>query len=97
MSLIRVCLPGLPALLASLCGVLIAGETTVTWPSFRGTGARGVATGQNLPDRWEIDSGDGVRWKTPIPGLANSAPVIWGDRVFVTTAVSDADNPGLRI
>lgn len=97
MFLIRVCLPGLPAILASLCGALIAGETTVTWPSFRGTGARGVATGQNLPDRWSVDSGDGVRWKTPIPGLANSAPVIWNDRVFVTTAVSDAENPGLRI
>jgi outer membrane protein assembly factor BamB len=97
MFLIRVCLPGLPAILVSLCGVLIAGETTVTWPSFRGTGARGVATGQYLPDRWEIDTGDGVRWTTPIPGLANSAPVIWNDRVFVTTAVSDAENPGLRI
>lgn len=97
MFLIRICLPGLPAILVSLCGALVAGETTVTWPSFRGAGARGVATGQNLPDRWDISSGEGVRWKTPIPGLANSAPVIWNDRVFVTTAVSDAENSGLRI
>ncbi len=94
---IRVRQLGLLSIIASLCGPLVAGDMTVTWPSFRGAGACGVATGQNLPDRWDIETGDGVRWKTPIPGLANSAPVIWNDRIFVTTAVSDAENPGLRI
>jgi outer membrane protein assembly factor BamB len=58
------------------------------WPSFRGPGAAGVADQQNLPIRWDIRTGTNIRWKTPIPGLAHSSPIVWGDRVFVTTAVS---------
>ena len=69
------------------------------WPSFRGPQASGVADGQALPDRWDVKSGDGILWRTPIPGLAHSSPIVWGDRVFVTTAISrDASatfKPGL--
>jgi outer membrane protein assembly factor BamB len=59
-----------------------------SWPSFRGTQAAGVADGQALPDTWSPKSGEHVRWRTPIPGLAHSSPIVWGDRVFVTSAVS---------
>jgi outer membrane protein assembly factor BamB len=58
------------------------------WPSFRGPSASGVADGERLPDRWDVAGGKHIRWKTPIPGLAHSSPVVAGDRVFVTTAVS---------
>ena len=44
------------------------------WPSFRGKAARGIAVGQNLPDQWDAEKGEGVRWKTPIPGLGHSCP-----------------------
>ena len=56
------------------------------WPSFRGHRAGGVAEGYETAVEWDVPSGKGVAWKTPIPGLAHSAPVVWGDRVFVTTA-----------
>jgi outer membrane protein assembly factor BamB len=56
------------------------------WPQFRGPGARGVAAGANLPDVWS-DS-ENVAWKTDIPGLGWSSPIVWGNRVFLTTAVS---------
>ena len=59
-----------------------------TWPSFRGIDASGVSDGQNLPDKWDVKTGENILWKTPIPGLAHSSPVVWGDRIFVTTAVS---------
>jgi outer membrane protein assembly factor BamB len=59
-----------------------------SWPSFRGPAASGVADGQNLPDRWDVKTGENVLWRTPIPGLAHSSPVVWGNRVFVTSAVS---------
>ena len=59
-----------------------------SWPSFRGPVASGVAEGQNLPDHWNAKTGENVLWRTPIPGLAHSSPVVWGDRVFVTSAVS---------
>ena len=59
-----------------------------SWPSFRGSEASGVAEGQNLPDKWNVRSGENILWRTTIPGLAHSSPVVWGDRLFVTSAVS---------
>jgi outer membrane protein assembly factor BamB len=58
------------------------------WSSFRGNHASGVAEGQNLPDSWNGDKGTNIKWKTRIPGLAHSSPVVWGDKLFVTTAIS---------
>jgi outer membrane protein assembly factor BamB len=58
------------------------------WPSFRGPQASGIAEGQNLPDRWNGTTGEHVAWKTRIPGLAHSSPIVWEDRILVTTAVS---------
>ena len=69
------------------------------WPSFRGTDATGIADGQNLPDTWDVKAGTNILWRTPIPGLAHSSPIVWGDRVFVTSAISQSPNatfkPGL--
>jgi hypothetical protein len=69
------------------------------WPSFRGPEASGSADGQRWPDRWNPESGEGILWRTPTPGLAHSSPVVWGDLVFVTTAISGRGNatfkPGL--
>jgi outer membrane protein assembly factor BamB len=59
-----------------------------TWPSFRGPLASGIAEHQNLPDRWNAERGENVLWRTAIPGLAHSSPIVWGDRLFVTSAVS---------
>ena len=66
------------------------------WPSFRGLGASGNGDGQGAPVEWDVESGKNVLWKTPIPGLANSSPIIWGDRVFVTTAISAAGDDTFR-
>jgi outer membrane protein assembly factor BamB len=63
-----------------------------SWPSFRGPEASGIADGQHPPDRWNVSTGDNVIWRTPIPGLAHSSPIVWGNRVFITSAVST--NPG---
>ena len=64
------------------------------WPSFRGPGASGVADGQNLPDTWNLASGENILWRIPIPGLGHSSPIVWGDRIFVTTAVSSRPDAG---
>jgi len=66
------------------------------WPSFRGPQASGVADGQAAVTEWDVKSGHNVRWKTPIPGLANSSPIVWGDRIFVTTAISGAGDDTFR-
>jgi outer membrane protein assembly factor BamB len=65
-----------------------AAPETGSWPSFRGPRASGIAEGQNLPDRWDGAKGENILWRTPIPGLAHSSPVVWGNRIFVTSAVS---------
>lgn len=67
-----------------------------SWPSFRGTQASGFAEGQNLPDRWNVKSGENILWRTPLPGLAHSSPVVWGQRIFVTSAVSSDVNATFR-
>ncbi len=59
-----------------------------SWPSFRGMQAAGIAERQNLPDRWDGKTGENILWRTTIPGLAHSSPVVWGSRIFVTSAVS---------
>jgi outer membrane protein assembly factor BamB len=59
-----------------------------SWPSFRGQQASGTAERQNLPDRWDGKTGENILWRTPIPGLAHSSPVVWGHRIFVTSASS---------
>jgi outer membrane protein assembly factor BamB len=46
-----------------------------------------VADEQGLPLEWDVRTGKNVRWKAAVPGLGHSSPVVWGDRVFVTTAV----------
>ena len=58
------------------------------WPMFRGPQASGVADAQGALVEWDVKAGKNVRWKTPIPGLANSSPVIWGNRIYVATADS---------
>jgi outer membrane protein assembly factor BamB len=72
-------------LLGSLHGSPAWGEN---WPSFRGSHASGVADGMDLPKVWDAETGEGMRFKVELPGLAHSSPVIWGDRLFLTTAVS---------
>lgn len=57
------------------------------WPSFRGERARGVSFGAPTPTEWNLATGANVRWQRPIPGLAYSSPITWGDRIFLTTAV----------
>jgi outer membrane protein assembly factor BamB len=57
------------------------------WPQFRGPDGAGLSSEEKLPFEWGKDKN--VLWKAKIPGYAWSQPVIWGDKVFVTTAVSD--------
>ena len=61
---------------------------TGSWPSFRGPNASGIAEGQNLPDEWNAKTGQNILWRTPLPGLAHSSPIVWGNRIYVTTAIS---------
>ncbi len=67
-----------------------------SWPSFRGIEASGVADGQNLPDTWNVQTGQNILWRTAIPGLAHSSPIVLGDRLFLTSAISTNPNATFR-
>jgi outer membrane protein assembly factor BamB len=61
---------------------------TLNWPGFRGSNADGIGDGRDVPVSWSLETGENVLWRAEIPGLGNSSPVVWGDRVFITTAVA---------
>jgi outer membrane protein assembly factor BamB len=64
------------------------------WPQFRGKDAAGVATGTSVtPIQWRLSPDTGIAWKTAIPGLSHSSPIVWGDRVYLTTAVAAEGKP----
>jgi len=74
-----------------LCLFLLLSTAAVqaqNWPSFRGPNASGVADGAKLPTSWDAGNSRNILWKTAIPGLSHASPVIWGNRVFVITAIS---------
>jgi outer membrane protein assembly factor BamB len=73
-----------------------ATATGQNWPQFRGPAAAGVSDAKPTATSWDFAAGTNVRWKTPIPGLSHASPVVWGDRVFVITAVSDEPEPTFR-
>jgi outer membrane protein assembly factor BamB len=62
------------------------------WPTWRGPdGSGAIATG-NPPTEWSEQHN--IKWKVPLPGLGNSTPVVWQDRMYLTTAVqTDEDGP----
>jgi outer membrane protein assembly factor BamB len=66
------------------------------WPSFRGDSAAGNGDGQRAVAEWDVATGRNIRWKTPVPGLAVSSPIVWGDRVFATTSISKAGDNSFR-
>ncbi|MSV29852.1 MAG: pyrrolo-quinoline quinone [Bryobacterales bacterium] len=64
---------------------LFAAESN--WPQFRGAGANSLGTGAP-PVKWNGETGENILWKADVPGLGHSSPVIWGDRIFVSTSIS---------
>lgn len=66
------------------------------WPGYRGYLACGVLDNADLPQSFDLKKMVNIRWKAEIPGLGLSSPVIWGDRLFITTAISKSDNKGIK-
>jgi outer membrane protein assembly factor BamB len=60
------------------------GEGAKFWPRWRGPSGQGLVSGTGYPDAWSPTQN--VRWKTPLTGEGNSSPVVWGDRIFLTTS-----------
>ena len=66
------------------------------WPGFRGYRASGVGVGAATPAVWNVATGMNVQWRSAVPGLGHSCPVIWGDRIYVTSAVRSSGEASLK-
>jgi outer membrane protein assembly factor BamB len=64
------------------------------WPQWRGPGGLGISESADYPDEWNAEKN--VAWKTAIPGRGHSSPVIWGDRIFLTTSIEGEQVPGRK-
>ena len=82
------------ALIATLCSVVsaavLADTSSPHWPTWRGPSLNGMARG-DAPTTWSDTQN--IKWKANIPGRGFSTPVIWGDRIFLTTAVPTGQPP----
>jgi outer membrane protein assembly factor BamB len=66
------------------------------WTAYRGRLSSGVLDNANLPETFDFVKMINIRWKTEVPGLGLSSPVIWGNKIFITSAVSQADKDGFK-
>ncbi|MEO2013164.1 MAG: PQQ-binding-like beta-propeller repeat protein [Fuerstiella sp.] len=84
-------------ILAFIAGLMSAAiHADDNWPQFRGHSGSGIGSG-DPPTEWNVATGENVAWKTAIPGLGHSSPIVWGDRIFLTTASnSDTDRPSVE-
>jgi len=64
------------------------------WPQWRGPEGQGVSAETGLPSEWSATKN--VKWKTPIAGRGHSSPIVWGKRIFLTTALDGAPIPGAK-
>jgi outer membrane protein assembly factor BamB len=83
-------------LIALACGIASVSLSAQHWPAFRGMNAAGVADGKPTAVKWNIATGENLAWKAQVPGVAVSSPIVWGDRMFVSTAISSDPNQGIR-
>ena len=63
------------------------------WPHWRGPSVQGIVEGKGYPDRWSDT--ENVLWKVPVPGRGHSSPIVWGDRIFLTSATPDGSRRSL--
>ena len=74
--------------------VVSANAGPASWPQWRGPSGQGVSEEKNLPDEWS--STKNIKWKAAIPGRGHSSPIVWGNRIFVTTAIEGDVVPGAK-
>jgi len=84
----------LPLLLSFHPGEDISPERQ--WSQYRGYYSNGALDNANLPQKWDVINNENIKWKKEIPGLGLSSPVVWGNKLFITTAISEKDSEGLK-
>jgi outer membrane protein assembly factor BamB len=71
-----------------------AERADANWPQWRGPSGLGISAATDYPEEWSPTKN--IAWKTPVPGRGLSAPVVWGERLFITTAIKGEQVPGRK-
>lgn len=79
-----------PAKTVSTTVALTPEMMSAQWPRFRGADGSGVSTFTNIPVKWDIESGENIGWKTPVPLPGHNSPVVWGNKLFLTGSQKSA-------
>ncbi|MGH9880518.1 MAG: PQQ-binding-like beta-propeller repeat protein [Pyrinomonadaceae bacterium] len=85
------------ALLVTLLATIVLLDATsfaANWPQWRGPAGQGVSSEKNLPSEWSPSRN--IKWKTPIAGRGHSSPIVWGKKIFLTTALDGEAVPGRK-
>src|SRR5437660_6202710 len=69
------------------CLLVVCNSPAANWPQFRGPEASGVEASAPAPIHWDVEGGENIRWHAAIPGLAHASPIIWGERLYIATAI----------
>src|SRR5690348_3362596 len=64
------------------------------WPNWRGPESNGISPEKDLPTEWTATKN--VKWKTPLPGKGHSSPIVWGNKIFLTTWIEGPVVPGAK-
>lgn len=77
-----------------LFSAIATAKTPGNWPQWRGPDSQGVSDETSLPSEWTTTKN--VKWKTPIAGRGHSSPIVWGKKIFLTTALDGEAVPGRK-
>ncbi|HQR35187.1 MAG TPA: hypothetical protein PLK30_20785, partial [Blastocatellia bacterium] len=86
---------GLAALAIAFIPSLSAHAQSIAWPQFRGPESNPVATNARLAERWSKT--ENVEWMQPIPGRGWSSPIVTGDKIYLTSAVTEGKSKSPQI
>ena len=71
-----------------------AAKADANWPQWRGPESSGISSEKNLPVEWSTTKN--LKWKAAVPGRGHSSPIVWGNKVFLTTAIEGEVVPGAK-
>jgi hypothetical protein len=80
----------IPAADAEVTMILPGGDAMKYWSRWRGPSGQGLVEGTAYPDAWSDTQG--ISWKVRVPGRGHSSPIVWGDRIFLTSAAEDGSS-----
>ncbi|HTM27319.1 MAG TPA: PQQ-binding-like beta-propeller repeat protein [Vicinamibacterales bacterium] len=80
--------------LGVVAALSVSAGASAQWPQWRGPGGLGISPEHDVPLEWSPTTN--IKWRTEIPGRGHSSPIVWGDRVFLTTSIKGEQVPGRK-